>query len=159
MQSLVMKGVGLVLVLAAILFYIENVGLDLKKTPKVVGRLDNPWVATLRPGKGGTIHIFTFNLDQMPQKLAVSRSSQDYTDLHHALHPGDTVTVYFKPSPTTNRNISVYQLEKNGVILFSYKEYSHNYFVLSLFIGLLGIFVFFMTWLFQLAASRNALRT
>jgi hypothetical protein len=158
MQSLVMKGVGLVLAFAAFLIYIGNVGLDLKKTPKVVGRLDNPWVATHRTGRGGAIHIFTFNLDQTPQKLAVYRRSQDYADLHHALHPGDTVTVYFKPSPIANPNMDVYQIEKNGVILFNYQEYSHNYFTLSLLIGLLGVFILFMTWLFQLASKKQAIK-
>lgn len=60
---------------------------------------------------------FVFKLADNPVSYGVYRPSRSYDDLTNALSIGDSVTVYFPYTSTTN--VQIYQVEKQGQVIVS----------------------------------------
>ncbi len=69
-----------------------------------------------------TKDYFYFTLYGSEQQFAIDRTNEGYSDLERAIKPGDTVKIYYS-NTTEIPNTNIYQLEKNGTVLESYKSY------------------------------------
>jgi hypothetical protein len=97
------------------------------------------------------IPVFAFNLDNIDQTLGIYKSSRDYSSLFNDLKKGDTITVFYTPASDNAVNTHVYQIEKNGQIVFDYNDHPRNYSAALIAIALIGLF----TLLFGIYKIRN----
>jgi hypothetical protein len=137
--------------------YTKNVGLDLNKTSKIVGRVSKSYTAKRYTGGRGEkrVPVFAFNLDNIEQTLGVYRPSRDYSYLLDNIKLGDTITVFYKPLSSNPIDIDVYQIEKNNKVIVDYKTYAHNYSITSIAIGVLGI-VSLLLGIYQIRKTQHS---
>jgi hypothetical protein len=72
-----------------------------------------------------TKEYFYFKLSASNQQFAVDRTNEGFSDLVNSVRPGDTVKIYFRNS-TETLNTDIYQIEKNGKIIESFKSYQQR---------------------------------
>jgi Protein of unknown function (DUF3592) len=124
---------------ASYVIHANNVGLNIKDMPTVVGRIvDRHLTRRTGGGKGGNPLVLAFELDNLDQTLGIYNPSQDYSELLDLLHVGDTVTVYYRPLSTNPIDIDVFQVEENKRIIVDYADYSKNHSVASTALAIFG---------------------
>jgi hypothetical protein len=121
--------IGFLCIAGAAITIHRDVDLDLKKTNSISGTVSYTGLADkftrgLKLSK--TDRVFKFKLNNSKQNFTVLRSYHDYSDLEINMKIGQTVKIYYHPS-SSEYNLSVYQIEKDGKILYDYKEYNKKY--------------------------------
>jgi hypothetical protein len=138
-------GFGLLLSTACILVGYAMLGeasLDINSALKCYGQINSR-----KAGK-----YFTFTLAGAPTSFKVYKASRNYNDLESALNIGDSVTVYFGQSSTTN--MQVYQIEKQGHVIVG-KELLEGQNKVGGYISCVGGFVLIGIAIGQFRKGRN----
>ena len=119
------------------IIHANNVGLNIKEMPTVVGRIVNRYLTRRQGGKSKSL-VLAFKLENLDQTLGIYKPSRDYSELLDSLRVGDTVTVYYRPLSTNPIDIDVFQVEKNRRVIVDYADYSKNHAFASAFLAVVG---------------------
>jgi hypothetical protein len=85
--------------------------------------------------------VFYIDLKGLDQRLGIYRMNKDYSDLHKRVRIGDEIKVYYnKHYFNENVNSDIIQIEKNGIEIYSKKEYERKQKVV-MWIGLIIVII------------------
>lgn len=145
--SNVLYAACIILAIAAVYLYFSEANVDVRRSPKLKGKVERAYLTQYSIPGGGTnktVTIFAFKLDESPQMLGVYGSSEDYARLVKSVNVGDDVTVYYMPSHRSGVDLDVFQIEKGNAIMLDYEDYRHRSIVLSFYFGGLAVFLFLL---------------
>lgn len=119
---------------------LEKQNIDLKKTIKTFGIVEDFGTDYHYNSRGKSSKVFFIKLNNLNEKIGVYRVSKNYDNLINSLKVNDRITVYYYTNNNNqeNVNIDLIQIEKNNKILLSKSEYEKKDFSL-IYIGILGI--------------------
>lgn len=126
---------GAIFVIFAIIRIIEDSNQNLTNCAIVIGKVVSKDIIRIKRYKYKKNH-FSFKLNNSNQNFTVFRNHEGYSDLEAAIQIGDTVKVYIIPNTST-----VFQVEKNNIVLESFKEYKKETGTMPVLILAAGIFV------------------
>jgi hypothetical protein len=133
--ALLLMGVFSLLVLKGY----KNQEIDISKLNKHSGRVNSIGVAERNSSKQRA-QVFYLKLQGLEQTLGVYRMSKNYDDLLSKVSKNDFLTVFFIDDVTSDINIDLVQIEKDGHILLAKSEYENKESFL-IWIGIIGIIV------------------
>ena len=114
---------------------IKDQNIDLLKTDKISGIVENSGTETHTRSKGRKSNDFYIKLIGFHKKLKVGRVLDDYDDLIELIQKGDALTVYYD---INGDDFSVIEIQRKGEILLDKSEYEARARIITI-IGLLGI--------------------
>ena len=114
---------------------IKNHHIDLLKTKKVTGVVENSGIETKTRSKGRKTNDFYIKLAGFNTKLKVGRVFGNYNDLIGTIQKGDSLTVYYEQY---GNDLSVIEIQRKWDILLRKSEYENLSIITGVF-GLAGI--------------------
>lgn len=122
---------GIVPVLAAVKMISKDIGIDLKKAMCLSGIITDKGVTDKSSVLGEKIpansKVFYFHLNHSPGTFAIYRPGESYMQYDQSLHVGDSITVYYRETSSSEINMNVFQVEKDGRIIVDYESYNENH--------------------------------
>lgn len=114
-----------------------------------IGLVENTGETYRIGSKGLRSLVFFVDLKGLNQRLGIYRRNNDYEDLHRRIKYSDEIKVYYEAHKSNeNINIDLIQIEKEGIVIYSKKEYEKKESVL-IWIGLImGFFNILYSWFF-----------
>lgn len=116
--------------------------IDLNKTQKINGIVENRGIDIRYGSKGTKDEVFYIKLENLNKKLGVYRMSKDYDDLIKKINIGDELTLFYYRNSNLreNVNIDLIQVERGNTILIDKSVYENKESFL-MYVGVLGIIV------------------
>ena len=134
---------GGLLIAVTIKFLNKDININLSKTNQITGQVTNVGVTEKTSIVGGRVKMkgkaFFIILDNSRETFATYRPKQDYTKLSESIKIGDTVTINYNYSSSSEINLDVYQITKKGQVLQDYDSYNSNYKTIAWLTGIGGL--------------------
>jgi hypothetical protein len=113
--------------------------IDISSLNKHSGRVNSIGIAE-RNSSRQKAEVFYLKLEGLEQTLGVYRMSRNYDDLLSKVSKNDFLTVFFIDDVTSDINIDLVQIEKDGHVMLAKSEYENKESYL-MWIGIIGIVV------------------
>ena len=139
-------GLGAVMSILGTKMLVGNLSRDLNKANQVTGTIELTQVVTESKKVGAVPFIFKdqdylgIKLNSNDQLFGTFNPEQSYYELQKQLPHGKQVTLFYYDSSDKSPTNNVYQIETNGQILVSHKDYQKNHSIAAIAIICFGLF-------------------